>query len=102
MAVTKSDDRAALRWLFGFVQPRAGRLAAVLALALLGTGLALVQPLLTRLLIDGGILGRDFGLIALTCGLMFVAALASALLGSTSAEVADSAPCPVVVVRAQY
>ena len=28
--------------------------------------------------------------------------LASALLGSTSAEVADSAPCPVVVVRAQY
>lgn len=28
--------------------------------------------------------------------------LASALLGSTSAEIADSAPCPVVVVRAQY
>ena len=28
--------------------------------------------------------------------------LASALLGSTSAEVADSAPCPVVIVRAQY
>ena len=28
--------------------------------------------------------------------------LASALLGSTSAEIADSAPCPVVVVRARY
>ena len=27
--------------------------------------------------------------------------LASALIGSTSAEVADSAPCPVVIVRAQ-
>jgi nucleotide-binding universal stress UspA family protein len=27
--------------------------------------------------------------------------LASALLGSTSAEVADSAPCPVVIVRAR-
>ena len=27
--------------------------------------------------------------------------LASALLGSTSAEIADSAPCPVVIVRAQ-
>ena len=27
--------------------------------------------------------------------------LAAALLGSTSAKVADSAPCPVVVVRAQ-
>lgn len=27
--------------------------------------------------------------------------IASALLGSTSAEIADSAPCPVVIVRAQ-
>jgi nucleotide-binding universal stress UspA family protein len=27
--------------------------------------------------------------------------LASALLGSTSAEIADSAPCPVVIVRAR-
>jgi ATP-binding cassette, subfamily B, bacterial len=84
VSVTTSDDRAALRWLFGFVRPRARRLAAVLALALLGTGLALVQPLLTRLLIDGGILGRNFGIVALTCGLMFLAALASALLGGVN------------------
>jgi ATP-binding cassette, subfamily B, bacterial len=76
-----SDDRAALRWLLSFVRRRARRLAAVLALALLGTGLALVQPLLTRLLIDGGILARDLEIVALTCGLMLLAALASALLG---------------------
>jgi ATP-binding cassette, subfamily B, bacterial len=56
----------------------------VLALALLGTGLALVQPLLTRQLIDGGILGRDLQIVVLTCGLMFLAALASALLGGVN------------------
>jgi ATP-binding cassette, subfamily B, bacterial len=84
VTVTRSDDRAALRWLFGFVRPRSRRLAVVLGLALLGTGLALVQPLLTRLLIDGGILGRDFAIVALTCGLMFLAALASALLGGVN------------------
>jgi ATP-binding cassette subfamily B protein len=79
-----SNDRAALRWLLSFVRPRTRRLAAVLALALLGTGVALAQPLLTRLLIDGGILGRDLETVALTCGLMLLAALASALLGGVN------------------
>jgi ATP-binding cassette, subfamily B, bacterial len=84
LTATGSDDRAALRWLLSFVRPRVRRLAAVLALALLGTGLALVQPLLTRLLIDGGILARDLGIVALTCGLMLLAALTSALLGGVN------------------
>jgi ATP-binding cassette, subfamily B, bacterial len=79
-----SEDRPALRWLFGFVRPRSRRLAAVLGLALVGTGLALVQPLLTRQLIDGGILAGDLQIVALTCGLMFLAALASALLGGVN------------------
>ena len=84
MTATTSDDRTALGWLFGFVRPRAGRLAAVLGLALLGTGLALVQPLLTRQLIDGGILAGDFRVVVLTCALMLLAALASALLGGVN------------------
>jgi ATP-binding cassette subfamily B protein len=84
VTATTSDDRTALGWLFGFVRPRARRLAVVLALALLGTGLALVQPLLTRQLIDGGILGGDLQIVVLTCGLMFLAALASALLGGVN------------------
>ena len=81
VTATTSEDRAALRWLFGFVRPRARALAAVLALALLVTALALVQPLLTRQLIDGGILAGDLRTVVLTCGLMLLAALASALLG---------------------
>jgi len=81
---TSSDDRAALGWLFGFVRPRARRLALVLGLALLGTGLALVQPLLTRQLIDGGILAGDLEIVMLTCGLMLLAALASAVLGGVN------------------
>jgi ATP-binding cassette subfamily B protein len=84
LTATGSDDRAALRWLLSFVRRHARRLAAVLALALLGTALALVQPLLTRLLIDGGILARDLEIVALTCGLMLLAALASALLGGVN------------------
>jgi ATP-binding cassette, subfamily B, bacterial len=84
LTATGSDDRAALRWLLSFVRPRARRLAAVLALALLGTGLALVQPLLTRLLIDGGILAGDLEIVLLTCGLMLLAALTSALIGGVN------------------
>lgn len=84
MAATTNDDRAALRWLFGFVRPRARRLAAVLALALLSTGLALAQPLLTKLLIDGGIIARDLEIVALACALMLLAALASASIGGVN------------------
>jgi ATP-binding cassette, subfamily B, bacterial len=79
-----SHDRTALRWLLSFVRPRARRLAAVLALALLSTGLALAQPLLTRLLIDGGILGGELEIVVLTCGLMLLAALMSALIGGVN------------------
>jgi ATP-binding cassette subfamily B protein len=84
MTTVGDDDRAALRWLFSFVRPRARRLGAVLAVALLGTGLALAQPLLTKLLIDGGILARDFEIVALACALMLLAALASALIGGAN------------------
>ena len=84
MTTLRGDDPAALRWLFGFVRPRARRLTVVLGLALLGTGVALVQPLLTRQLIDSGILAGDLRTVVLTCGLMLLAALASALLGGVN------------------
>lgn len=84
MTTIGSDDRAALRWLFSFVRPHASRLVVVLGLALFGTGLALAQPLLTKLVIDGGILAQDFGILVLACGLMFLAALASALVGGVN------------------
>src|ERR671919_779851 len=73
MTTVGDDDRAALRWLFSFVRPRARRLAAVLAVALLGTGLALAQPLLTKLLIDGA---NRYQHVALSADVLFALRLA--------------------------
>ena len=49
------------RRLLGYVAPYWRRLALVLVLSLVGTGLSLTLPYLTRLLIDRALLGRDTG-----------------------------------------
>ena len=76
-----ADDRAALRWLFGFVQPHRGRLALVVLVALVSTALVLLQPLLTKFLIDDGILAGDFRTVVLVCAAMLAVALVGAALG---------------------
>src|SRR5690606_17024210 len=70
-----TEDRAALRWLFGFVRPHGRRLALVVAVALLSTLLVLLQPLLTKFLIDDGILAGDFRTVVLLCAAMLAVAL---------------------------
>jgi ATP-binding cassette subfamily B protein len=77
-----AGDRAALAWLLGFVRPKRRPLLLVVVVALATTGLALLQPLLTKLLIDDGILAGDFPRVLAVCLAMFaVAALAAALGG---------------------
>jgi ATP-binding cassette, subfamily B, bacterial len=49
------------RRLVGYVAPYWRRLVLVLVLSLIGTGLSLLLPYLTRLLIDRALLGRDTG-----------------------------------------
>jgi ATP-binding cassette subfamily B protein len=78
---TTPTDRAALRWLFGFVRPQHRRLALVALVALISTAVVLAQPLLTKVLIDDGILAGDFGMVVLVCSSMLAVALAGALLG---------------------
>ena len=75
------EDRAALRWLFSFVRPHGRRLALVMLVALISTALVLLQPLLTKFLIDDGILAGDFRTVVLVCSAMLAIALAGALLG---------------------
>ena len=75
-------DAAALRWLFSFVKPYRVRLTAILALSLISTGLALAQPYLTKILIDDGLLARNFERVLWFCGLLLAAALASSLVGA--------------------
>ena len=50
-----------LRRLLGYVTPYWRRLVLVLVLSLIGTGLSLVLPYLTRVLIDRALIGRDTG-----------------------------------------
>jgi ATP-binding cassette subfamily B protein len=47
--------------LLGYIAPYWRRLVLVLVLSLVGTGLSLILPYLTRLLIDRALLGRDTG-----------------------------------------
>ena len=65
-------------WLFAFVRPQLARLGLVFGLSLAASGLALVQPYVTKLLIDDGLLAGDFAMVAWLCGAMLLAALAGA------------------------
>lgn len=54
--------RSALR----YVRPYRGRLALVVTLSLLSTGLSLTQPFLSKVLVDRALLGRDMKALAWT------------------------------------
>lgn len=47
-------------WLYGFVKPHTRQILGLLLLSLLGTGIVLLQPWLTKLLIDDGLLAKDY------------------------------------------
>lgn len=67
--------QAALRWLYSFVRPHRLAIAGLLGLSVCASLLVLVQPWLTKLLIDDGLLARDFSMLVLIAGLMIVAGL---------------------------
>ena len=66
---------AALRWLYSFVRPHRLAIAGLLGLSVCASSLVLVQPWLTKLLIDDGLLARNFPMLVLIAGLMIVAGL---------------------------
>jgi len=79
MDVARGGD---LRWLLEHVRPHRSRLALVLALALASSALSLVQPYLTKLLIDDGLLHGRVDVVARVAALIVLAAvLATALAG---------------------
>ena len=67
--------QAALRWLYSFVRPHRLAIAGLLGLSVCASSLVLVQPWLTKLLIDDGLLARNFRMLVLIAGLMIVAGL---------------------------
>lgn len=54
-----------------FIRPYAGRLAVILGISLLATLLGLTQPFISKLLIDGALLHRDWTLLWQVALLMF-------------------------------
>jgi ATP-binding cassette subfamily B protein len=84
---SKTDDerrndalRASLGWLYGFIIARRHALVGLLALALLASVLALLQPWLMKHLLDDGILARDFPTLATLAVAMILIGLAATLL----------------------
>jgi ATP-binding cassette subfamily B protein len=70
-----ADLQAALRWLYSFVRPHRLAIAGLLGLSVCASSLVLVQPWLTKLLIDDGLLARNFSMLVLVAGLMIAAGL---------------------------
>ncbi|CAA7611374.1 2-phenylethylamine uptake protein PeaH [Candidatus Terasakiella magnetica] len=68
--------------LFTLVGRHRGRLALVLAVSLAASALALVQPWLTKRLIDEGLIGRRLDLVVVICAQLLGAALLSFALGA--------------------
>lgn len=60
---------AQLRRALGYVRPYVGALVPVVLLSLAGTGLNLVLPYLSKLLVDDALVGRDFGALLRIVGL---------------------------------
>jgi ATP-binding cassette, subfamily B, bacterial len=67
--------QAALSWLYSFVRPHRLAIVGLLGLSVCASALVLVQPWLTKLLIDDGLLARDFPMLVLIAGLMIIAGL---------------------------
>ncbi|MCO3672005.1 ABC transporter ATP-binding protein [Pseudomonas aeruginosa] len=67
LRLIETDDPAAfqqaLAWLFSFVRPHLRAILGLLALSLSASLLVLAQPWLTKLLIDDGLLAKDFGVL---------------------------------------
>ncbi|VVO16354.1 ABC transporter ATP-binding protein [Pseudomonas fluorescens] len=72
--------QSALRWLYSFVRPHRLAIAGLLGLSVCASALVLVQPWLTKLLIDDGLLARNFPMLVLIAGLMILAGLLGTLL----------------------
>jgi ATP-binding cassette subfamily B protein len=68
-----SSAWADYRRLKPFLRPYSARLVMILAISLVATALALVQPFISKLLIDSGLLRKDWRVLCWTAAMMFLA-----------------------------
>ncbi|MCK2095908.1 ABC transporter ATP-binding protein [Thauera aromatica] len=69
-----------LRWVYGFVRPQARAIAVLIVLSLLASALVLLQPWLTKMLIDDGLLAGDYRMLVLVAAAMIAAGIAGTVL----------------------
>jgi len=80
--VSAADFRQALAWLFSFVLPQSRQVVVILLLSLSATSLVLIQPYLTKILIDDGLLAGNFDtLIVLALAIFIVGVVSTGLAG---------------------
>ncbi|PSL11725.1 ATP-binding cassette subfamily B protein [Marinobacterium halophilum] len=69
-------------WLYSFVKPQRRAIIGLLGLSFIGSALVLLQPWLTKLLIDDGLLAKDYGmLIQMAIAMVLVGVFSTALAG---------------------
>ncbi len=72
----------AFRWLYSFVRPQRRAILGLLLLSVCATFLVLLQPWLTKTLIDGGLIAKDYSvLVSVALGMIFVGIISTALSG---------------------
>jgi ATP-binding cassette subfamily B protein len=74
------DLRAGYVWLYGFIAARRRALAGLLALAVLASALALLQPWLMKHLLDDGLLARSYPTLLVLAVAMIVTGVFATLL----------------------
>lgn len=79
-----SDNKDALRWLYSFVRPQARAISALLALSLLASVLVLLQPYLTKMLIDDGLIAKNYQTLLMVSGVMIGVGLISTILSGVN------------------
>ncbi|OPX55118.1 ATP-binding cassette, subfamily B [Oceanospirillum multiglobuliferum] len=66
----EANREAGLRWLFSFIRPQRNAIILVLLLSVLASAMVLLQPWLTKMLIDDGLLAKDYSMLLQLSGLM--------------------------------
>ncbi len=78
----RGEIESAFAWLYTFVTPHRRAIAGLLALSLLASSLVLLQPWLTKLLIDDGLIARDYRtLVTVALSMVMAGILATGLAG---------------------
>ena len=78
--------RRGFRWLYGFVRPQLRAIVGLIALSLLASALVLLQPWLTKMLIDDGLLARDYPMLVGVALSMVLVGIAGTVLAGVNRQ----------------